>query len=75
MSLMKIEDLDVTATRNAVHDFIDEYHQLLHLSPLREEPSVTQSFSFIPPTTTRSLNNVEQAASRNIKREKLLERR
>ncbi|KIH70037.1 ArpU family phage packaging/lysis transcriptional regulator [Salinicoccus roseus] len=75
MSLMKIEDLDVTATRNAVHDFIEEYHQLLHLSPLREEPSITQSFSFIPPTTNRSLNNVEQAASRNIKREKLLEKR
>ncbi|WP_342387195.1 ArpU family phage packaging/lysis transcriptional regulator [Salinicoccus bachuensis] len=75
MSLIKIENLDTVATRNAVHKFINEYHQLLHLSPLREEPSVTQSFSFIPPTTNRSLNNVEQAASRNIKRQELMERR
>lgn len=75
MSLLKIEELDFVATRNAAYKFINEYHQLLHLSPLREEPSVTQSFSFIPPTTNRSLNNIEQAASKNIKRQELMDRR
>ncbi|WP_179287275.1 ArpU family phage packaging/lysis transcriptional regulator [Salinicoccus roseus] len=75
MSLLKIEELDFVATRNAAYKFINEYHQLLHLSPLREEPSVTQSFSFIPPSTKKSLNSIEQAASKNIKRQELMDKR
>ncbi|GAB3061095.1 ArpU family phage packaging/lysis transcriptional regulator [Salinicoccus sesuvii] len=75
MSFLKIDGLNFEATKEAVHNRIREYHQLLHLSPVREEPSVTQTFSFIPPTTNRNLNNIEHAASRNIKRQELMSKR
>lgn len=75
MSSLEIEGLDFEATRDAARKHIKEYQQLLHLSPVREEPSVTQTFSFIPPTTNRSLNNIEHAASKNIKRQELMSKR
>lgn len=75
MLSLNIKDLDFKRTRHKVIKYIKEYNYLLALKPLRDEPQITQAFSFIPPSTNRSLNNIEQSASRNIKRDELMQQR
>lgn len=75
MLSLNITELDFKKTRHRVNEYIAEYNYLLALQPLRDEPQITQAFSFIPPSTNKSLNNLEQSASRNIKREQLMQKR
>ncbi|TDL96695.1 ArpU family transcriptional regulator [Macrococcus brunensis] len=71
-SLLEIQNLDFKKTRNNVYHTFRKYNKLLRIMPVRSMPSVTQSFSFIPPATTIGLNGIESAASKNLEREKLL---
>ncbi|WP_017548642.1 ArpU family phage packaging/lysis transcriptional regulator [Salinicoccus carnicancri] len=75
MLQLDIQDLDFFATRDAVYDLLKEYRKLLMIVPVRDMPSVTQSFSFIPPCTNKSMNSIEQSAERNIRRQQLLQKR
>ncbi|MGV2927198.1 ArpU family phage packaging/lysis transcriptional regulator [Macrococcus capreoli] len=72
---IEVQNLDFIKTRRNVYKVFNRYNKLLNLLPLRSEPSLTQSFSFIPPSTITGLNKVEQCAARNIKREMLLKER
>lgn len=75
MLSLNIKDLDFKRTRSKVLKYIHEYNYLLALQPVRDEPQITQAFSFIPPATNKALNSVEQSASRNIKRQQLMDKR
>lgn len=67
--------IDFDRTKSVVLKYIDEYNFLLALKPIRNEPSVTQGFSFIPPATDRTLNTIESAADKNLKRQALMKKR
>lgn len=67
--------IDFDRTKSVVLKYIDEYNFLLALKPTRNEPSVTQGFSFIPPATDRTLNTIESAADKNLKRQALMQKR
>lgn len=67
--------IDYDATKEAVEAYISNYKYLMDLLPLRNEPQMTQAFSFIPPATNKNLNALEQAAEENLKRQQLLKRR
>ena len=67
--------IDFDRTKSVVLKYIDEYNFLLALKPTRNEPSVTQGFSFIPPATDRTLNTIESAADKNLKRQALMKKR
>lgn len=67
--------IDFDRTKSVVLKYIDEYNFLLALKPTRNEPSVTQEFSFIPPATDRTLNTIESAADKNLKRQALMKKR
>lgn len=67
--------IDFDKTKSALLKYIDEYNFLLALKPTRNEPSVTQGFSFIPPATDRTLNTIESAADKNLKRQALMKKR
>lgn len=66
-----VKYIDVKKTKSAVFKRLKRYKTLLLLEPVRSMPSVTQSFSFIPPATNVSLNAVENAAEKNIEKEKM----
>ena len=67
--------IDFDRTKSVVLKYIDEYNFLLALKPTRNEPAVTQGFSFIPPATDRTLNTIESAADKNLKRQALMQKR
>lgn len=67
--------IDFDRTKSVVLKYIDEYNFLMALKPTRNEPSVTQGFSFIPPATDRTLNTIESAADKNLKRQALMQKR
>ena len=73
--LLDIQNLDFKKTRSNVHHTFKKYKRLLGILPVRSMPSVTQSFSYIPPTTNVCLNGIEAAAAKNIEREKMLKER
>ncbi|MEY8559578.1 ArpU family phage packaging/lysis transcriptional regulator [Jeotgalicoccus halotolerans] len=75
MLSLDIPEIDFDKTRSNVIKYIDEYNYLAAIVPMRSEPQITQAFSFIPPATNRTLNTVEQSASKNIKRQQLFEKR
>lgn len=72
---LDIPEVNFTKTKCNVVKFINEYNYLCEIVPIREEAQITQAFSFIPPATNRQLNNVEQVADRNLKRQQLFKRR
>ncbi|MGK0575521.1 ArpU family phage packaging/lysis transcriptional regulator [Macrococcus capreoli] len=73
--LTEMKNLDFIKTRRNVYRIFKRYNKLLNLLPLRSMPSVTQSFSFIPPSTVSGLNKIEVSADKNIKREQMMQER
>ncbi|UTH13306.1 ArpU family phage packaging/lysis transcriptional regulator [Macrococcus equipercicus] len=73
--VLDMQHLDFKQTRTNVYNLFRRYNKLLRIAPVRSMPSVTQSFSFIPPATTMTLNGIEAAAEKNILRQKLLDER
>ncbi|WP_414055205.1 ArpU family phage packaging/lysis transcriptional regulator [Macrococcus equi] len=73
--LTEMKNLDFIKTRRNVYRIFKRYNKLLNLLPLRSMPSVTQSFSFIPPSTVSGLNKIEISADKNIKREQMMQER
>ncbi|KAA1039130.1 hypothetical protein ERX35_007910 [Macrococcus equipercicus] len=73
--LLDMQHLDFKQTRTNVYNLFRRYNKLLRIAPVRSMPSVTQSFSFVPPATTMTLNGIEAAAEKNILRQKLLDER
>ncbi|ULG71913.1 ArpU family phage packaging/lysis transcriptional regulator [Macrococcus brunensis] len=67
--------IDKKATRNNALDALRKYNRFLKMMPIRSMPKVTQTYSFILPTTANGLNALESAVSKNIEREKLLKER
>ncbi|GGA98677.1 ArpU family transcriptional regulator [Macrococcus hajekii] len=67
--------IDKKATKRNVIEALKKYNRLLRLQMVRTMPKVTQSFQFIPPSTAKSLNTIENSVYKNIEREKLLKDR
>lgn len=73
--LLDMQHLDFKQTRTNVYNLFRRYNRLLRITPVRSMPSVTQSFSFVPPATTIMLNSIESAADKNVQREQLMKER
>lgn len=64
--------LDEKATLKSMEKAIYKYRKLLFLMPLVSMPSVTASYSFVPPSTAERMTTIERAVHKNREREKLL---
>lgn len=68
-------DIDEKATLKNMKGAIEKYRRLLFLRPLVSIPSVTASYSFIPPSTAKRLTSIENTVNQLVEREKVMEER